>query len=145
MMNWGHKIIAVFVVFVSLVLFAVYTATNHPTDLVAEDYYNQELKYQNRIDKLNRVASNDYHITVEQTNDFIEFIFPEELDLNVVAGTITFFRPSDENKDREASIVLDSNGIMRFSKSQLFKGKYKILIEWEMMNKEFFQESEIYI
>ena len=44
--NWGHKIIIVYGVFVLGTLFMVYQSTLQKFDLVQNDYYAAELKYQ---------------------------------------------------------------------------------------------------
>ncbi len=144
-MNWGHKIIIVFAIFVSLVMFAVYTATKHRTDLVAEDYYRQELMYQDKIDKINRAITNDYLIEINDQGKFIQFVFPEEVDLTQLNGQIVFFRPSDEMQDKVMNIDLDNHHGMQVSKSHLNSGRYKIMIDWSLAGEEYYQEKELFV
>ena len=56
-LNWGFGIIVAFVSFIGFILFFVITMSSdkkYSYDLVATDYYNQELKFQNKIDGLKR-------------------------------------------------------------------------------------------
>ena len=45
-MNWGYKIILVYVLFVAGIVFLVVRSSMENTDLVTSDYYEKELKYQ---------------------------------------------------------------------------------------------------
>ena len=144
-MNWGHKIVIVFAVFVSLVMFAIYTATNHRTDLVAEDYYSRELKYQERIDQLNRTISKNYLAEIEDIGQSLNVVFPFEAHEMNIQGRIVFFRPSDQKKDRIFPIKLDSNHSMRVNKEVLHKGRYKVQIEWQLAEEAYFQETEVFV
>ena len=47
-MNWGNRIILVFVCFIAFILSMVTRAFQQDFDLVAEDYYAQELNYQKK-------------------------------------------------------------------------------------------------
>ena len=45
-MNWGYKILTVYIIFIAGILFLVFKSSNQNQDLVTKDYYEQELKYQ---------------------------------------------------------------------------------------------------
>jgi hypothetical protein len=53
-MNWGNKLLLVFVVFASGISFLVYRCMKTPVDLVSSDYYKDELVYQQVIDAAKR-------------------------------------------------------------------------------------------
>ena len=50
-MNWGYKILMVYVIFIAGILLLVFKSSSQNQDLVTEDYYEQELKYQQKIDE----------------------------------------------------------------------------------------------
>ena len=50
-MNWGNSIILTFVLFASFVIYLVVQTFRASTDLVAEDYYAQEINYQQKIEQ----------------------------------------------------------------------------------------------
>jgi len=56
-MNWGTKILIVYVVFIAGILLMVFKSSIQKTDLVTTDYYAKELKYQEKIDEMNRVSA----------------------------------------------------------------------------------------
>jgi len=50
-MNWGNKLVLVFIVFGAFIGYLVYQAVNTKYDLVSKDYYKDELRYQEKIDR----------------------------------------------------------------------------------------------
>ena len=56
-MNWGYKILAVYLVFVAGIVVMVYKSSTQKIDLVTTDYYAKELKYQERIDAVKRTTA----------------------------------------------------------------------------------------
>ena len=56
-MNWGYKILFVYIAFVAGILAMVFGSSSQKVDLVTPDYYAKELKYQDKIDELGRVAA----------------------------------------------------------------------------------------
>ena len=59
-LNWGKSILAVYIGFVLLMVFMVYIASRQDFDLVAKDYYQQEIAYQTKIDaNKNQINSNN--------------------------------------------------------------------------------------
>ena len=43
-MNWGYKIVLVYIVFITGIVTLVYKSSAQNQDLVVNDYYEQELK-----------------------------------------------------------------------------------------------------
>ena len=55
--SWGKAIFLVMTAFVLLMASFMYRAAFNQEELVAENYYEQEIKYQQQIDKLNRTGA----------------------------------------------------------------------------------------
>lgn len=53
--NWGKGIVLVYSLFVLGILYLVYQSKQQKLDLVYDDYYAQELMFQNQIDATQRV------------------------------------------------------------------------------------------
>jgi predicted dehydrogenase len=51
-MNWGYKIMLVYLVFISGMLFMAFKSSEQDIELVTEDYYAKELVYQQKIDEI---------------------------------------------------------------------------------------------
>ena len=56
-MSWGWKIVVLYGLFVMMTLSMVFYFMGHDVDLVAKDYYRQEIEYQDQIDKIENARS----------------------------------------------------------------------------------------
>ncbi len=93
--NWGTGIFIVITMFIlAVVAFLIYTS-NLDIKLVEDNYYDKELAYQDRIDKLNNTASLPWKINVEQEPGIIIIQFPILKPPVAPEGTLLLYRPSD--------------------------------------------------
>lgn len=143
-LHWGNYIAIFFTCFVVFILFLVYKTFSINTELVTEDYYAKEIAYQQKIDKLANTQRQHAAVKIIQTEDSIQFFFPEQYADSNVSGKIRLYRPSDLSKDLELPILL-SNRRQNFSKSFLSKGSYVVHIDWEGNATPFYTEEKIYI
>jgi len=143
-MNWGHKITLVFIAFVGLMAYMVYQSFQVNIDLVTEDYYQEELKYQQTIDKMKNTRQLGQRISFKQENQQLIVQFPDlfEKELN---GEINLFRPSDARFDVNTKITLDQNHRQSISTAELAKGYYKVKLDWKDGSKAYYHEESIYI
>ena len=85
--NWGTAIVIAFVCFISFIMyFVISMSTNkkYEHDLVVEDYYQQELKFQSDIDKETNSKSLETNVSWTKTAEGIQITFPKDLDIKKV-------------------------------------------------------------
>jgi hypothetical protein len=143
-LNWGLGLVIGYLCFAILMSTLVIKSFNQNSDLVHEDYYGEELKYQDRINRGVESLSLKGKIICDKTSDEIIIKFPKEMEEKNVHGDILFFRPSDKNKDVKTNLNL-IHGEQRFPIQQFSKGLYKIQINWEASEKKYFNEETIII
>jgi nitrogen fixation protein FixH len=143
---WPVGIILAFVLFISGVLFAVFRSYGEETPLVAENYYQQELDYQQQINR---------EITTKQLNKFIAFRYQPDgkvLDLGYpldtaaskpVSGTVHFYRPSDDKLDFTRDVQPDAQGVQRFTLTDLQRGAWRVRVTWKEGALEFYDETNL--
>jgi hypothetical protein len=56
-MSWGTKIAFLYLSFATMIGVMVYKSVTQSVDLVAPNYYEQELKYQDKIDGINKIRN----------------------------------------------------------------------------------------
>ena len=76
-MNWGYKILIVYAVFVTGIVFMVYKSSNEKMDLVTADYYGKELKFQQQIDETKRTDALSEEVRYEVKNNRLLIYFPK--------------------------------------------------------------------
>lgn len=140
-MNWGYKIALFFVAFVSFMLFMLYKCIQQDFDLVAPDYYAQELVYQKQIDQQNNVLELSQKPTWELQQDHFVLTFPNQLK----EGQIRFFRPSDDQLDFTEALDLDAQQQQQISLNKFQKGIYKVQLSWSDQSKDYYIEKPILI
>ena len=137
-------IYAIFVLI--LVVFVIFSSFNS-VDLVSRDYYAQELKYQQHIDRVERTQQQNNNILFkyDQSSQLLELQFPADLSPNDIKGKIVFFRPSDANLDHthEISPSADSKQILKTDAIQ--SGLWRVKIFWQVNKMEYYNETVIYI
>ncbi len=139
------RIAIVFVVFLSFIISMVsYTATLD-TDLVAEDYYQQEVNYQETIDAKKNGAELKNSIVVQQDENLLSIHFPEKIDFNGMVGTVHFYHPKYVKYDVEKPLILTNNNSQIFNKKELKKGNYTIKIKWQNNGESYQIEKAYYV
>ena len=89
-MNWGNKLVLVFIVFAALIFTLVYKAVNTKFDLVSKDYYKDELRYQEKIDGIHK-ANTLSSVAITQNNSTVTLALPKEMNGEIVAGEAWFY------------------------------------------------------
>ncbi len=141
-MNWGWKIVVLYSAFVMMTLFMVVYFMRQNVDLVADDYYKQEIEYQDHIDKISNTRSLKEPIGYEYSNEHrtIKLIFPRLHIEHGIKGKIHFYRPANANEDKEFDVQVKESGEQIISISSLSRGLWKIKIGWSSGGKEYFDE-----
>ncbi|MEO8413173.1 MAG: FixH family protein [Ginsengibacter sp.] len=141
-MNWGYKILLVYAVFVSGILFLVFKSSSQKIDLVTTDYYGKELKYQQQIDETNRANVLSEPVKYEITgNRFIVF-FPKDFSGKKITGDVLLYCPSDEDKDLKQSFsTRDAPVIVPLQTMQ--KGLYELHLSWQADGVSYYFEEKV--
>jgi hypothetical protein len=144
-MNWGWKIVVLYSAFVVMTLSMVVYFMRQKVDLVADDYYKQEIEYQDQIDKISNAKALKEPIGYgyDMKNRTIKLSFPQAHLTQELRGKINFYRPANADEDKEFDIRPEASGAQIISVSDLNKGLWKIKIYWTAGGKEFFDEKVV--
>ena len=144
-MKPNHLIILSFVLFIGYILFLVYKTFGVKDDLVAEDYYNQEIQFQQTIDQKRTTLNDSIDVVYSMNSEDIVFdFFQRHTKSTHVKGTISFLRPSAVELDQSFPFE-SSNGSYHILKSKLHTGLYIVKVKWMQNNKAYLKEEQIYI
>lgn len=142
-MNWGTKIAFLYLSFATMIGVMVYKSVTQSVDLVAPNYYEQELKYQDKIDGINNLKAQSNAIFIDQKEANVTFSFSKEM--GTPRGRILFFKPDNAASDFETEIKTDNEGFQTIETKDLTKGTYLVKIDWKIGDKKFFKEERISI
>ncbi|MFD2564367.1 FixH family protein [Aquimarina rubra] len=145
--NWGTAIVLVFIGFISFILYFVVrmnTEKKFEHDLVTEDYYKQELAFQEEINAEENGNALENNVKVKKIAEGLLVTFPKDKNYTKLSGTISLYRPSNKKLDFEIPITLQSSEIL-IPKNQLIEGRWNIMVNWEYDNISYlFKESFTY-
>lgn len=143
-MNWGWSIVLAFSLFGAFITALVVRSFQETIDLVSEDYYQQELGYQQQINKMTNNQALPVPLTFSQQTRQLVVQFPAE-PAEEVQGEIQLFRPSDARSDRTVTIALNPARQQIIATDRLVKGRYKIKVDWTNGGAAYYTEETIYI
>jgi hypothetical protein len=141
-MNWGYKILFVYIAFVAGILLMVFKSSIQKRDLVTEDYYAKELKYQERIDAEKRTQVLSASVKYEIINRQLLISFPKEFSGKTISGTILLYCPSDNNKDFEQPFSTAA-GTFTMQLPVKNKGSHKVQISWKADSNSYYFENKL--
>ncbi len=143
--NWGVGIVIAFVAFIGFILVLVIrmsTEDRFSHDLVVEEYYKQELGFQDEIDAQKNANDMNQHIKLQETNKGLEIIFPPKLKTKDISGNVYMYRPSSKVLDFEIPLQLEENKML-ISKDKLLKGKWKFSMKWKIDGENFMYKEDL--
>lgn len=144
-MNFGGKIIILYLSFVGLILTLVFMSYGQKVELVSADYYAQEINFQQKINATNNEKSlSGASITHSINGNSVILKIDSVLLTNDFNGTVTFFRPSDSSKDFQLKMNFVNNEQIIDSK-KLIHGAYKLQLSWTSNQKNYFKEEVLFI
>jgi hypothetical protein len=144
-MTWGNKILIVFIAFGSMISYMVYRCMKTPVNLVSEQYYKDELAYQDVIDGTRRANALSSGVELAETGTGIRVQLPREMLGKVVTGTIFFYCPADVARDRQVDIRMDGTGVQEIARGVVPAGHYTVKVSWKTVGLNYFSQEPFVI
>lgn len=142
-LNWGNSIAIFFSLFVVFILFMVYKATTVNHDLVSDNYYLDELKYQDVIDGMNNFNATGSRLGIDQKENGIILSIPEKTLKGFDSGSVILQRPSNQNLD--LSLPWNGKKEVFIASDQLVAGKYKFILNWTSAGLPFHVQRDYFV
>lgn len=142
-MNIGHWIVLSFVLFASFIGVLVGVCMKEDISLVSDNYYQEELAYQQQIDRIQNTAELKAKPSIKIVENHLELRF-EELSA-VERGELKLFCPSNSKMDRKFRLSPSPEHILVFDLGTVQHGIYKAKMSWSMDGKDYYQEETLYL
>lgn len=141
-LNWGHKLILVFLLFGGMMSTLVYKSVKTNYDLVSKEYYKDEIAYQQVIDGTALSNKLDGKLEVFSRDEEIIVQLPEAMKNEEVNGTVWFYYAPDAKRDRKIDLTKREQAIP----SSLFApGSYLVKVNWESKGLRYYSEKKFQI
>jgi nitrogen fixation protein FixH len=141
--NWGTGIFLVYTLFAVVLFWFVYQSTKHDHSLVVDNYYEQDLQYQQQFERMQRANSLSAPVKVQfdQSLASVVISFPEEV--SAAQGSIHFYRPSDQRFDFRVDLAVDEAHRQLVPVQAKLGGRWIVKILWEEDGREYYVERDL--
>lgn len=142
-MSWSKAIILTFILFAGFIGTLVYQMCRQRVDLVRDDYYQDEIAYQQHIDRVDNAArlNTPWTVTYLEERQQVVFTLPDSLR----RGEITFYRPADRLQDRRVPIPEIHPIRQVVSTETMGRGYWRVKLTWTDGRREFYTENELFL
>jgi hypothetical protein len=142
--SWGTSIVLVMTAFAIMMATFMFRAYQAQEELVTDNYYEQEIRYQQQIDKLDNVSKLGGALTMDVSGDDLVITFPEAVKDQRITGELYLQRPSDARADDRINFTV-VNGELIVPMAHRMKGLYHAKMEWSIGDQEFLSQQRIYV
>jgi len=143
---WPVGLVIFFILFVSYIVGFVIFASRQKMDLVRADYYDQEIRFQQQIDRIQRSqpvlarAAIDY----DRLRQAVTVSLPD-IPQKGVTGVITLYRPSDAGMDSNVPLDLNDIGSQSIDMRSMKPGLWKVRVQWKAAGADFYFEKPVVV
>ena len=131
-------------VFVAGSLLLVGKSSSQKMDLVTTDSYDKELKYQEKIDAMNRVSRLSADVQYAIIGNKLSIVFPKDFAGKKMESEVALYCPSDEDKDIRHNFSMKDAPVI-VSMNANTKGNYELQLTWEADGKSCYFEKKLLI
>lgn len=142
---WPWSLMAFFAVLLSTIAGFVVFAVRQNQELVRPDYYEQELRHEAQMDRVQRTRALGGQVSLGFTDGILSVALPVSHAARGVTGTVRLYRPSDARLDREMTLAPDASGHQTLDVRPIQSGLWKAAVQWTVGGVEYFHEAPIVI
>jgi hypothetical protein len=142
---WPLGICLTFLLFFSGMATVVVIATTHRDSLVSENYYEQELKFQDQINSAARAAQSGASVNYDATAGRIVIALPAAARAQNLSGQIELYRPSAAGLDRQFKLQPDASGRQLLDAKALPAGPWEVRVAWNAGGQDYFLNEKIVV
>lgn len=143
-MNWGKGLALAMICFAGMMAYFLVRASQNPEPLISENYYEQELKFSQRIHDETRTLALAEKVRMVATRDRISVTFPGEVKDRALHGELSLLRADVDGEDR--SVVINGAVDGRFEEGvNLRPGRYIAQLEWRADSVRYYSEEQLIV
>jgi len=144
---WPIGVITACALFVAGTAALIVVACCQRMDLVTPDYYEQELRFQGQIDRVERTrsAAAQASVAYDVAAQSITIFLPPDHARPPITGRIELYRPSAAGLDRAVKLEPDARGVQRLDAAGLAPGLWKVRVSWTAAEQDYYLEQKVVV
>lgn len=141
----GVTLTLVFFFFGTIALIVM--ACRQRVDLVTNNYYEDEIRYQKHIDRVERERHLETKATAayDSATQRVTISLPLHPVPGQVQGQIQLYRPSDASADENYELKPDANGAQIIDASRLEQGLWRVKVSWSASGEDYYFDQKIIV
>jgi hypothetical protein len=130
--SWGHGVVIALFAFIVFILSMLFLFPNGQknSEMVTDNYYEEELQYQDVIDAKKRADNLQEKPTYSQNTSGIKIVFPKGYDNSNTTVKFVLNRTDDQNLDIKKSEQLNADQSILIPAKVLKTGNYTLRLTW---------------
>ena len=130
--SWGHGVVIALLAFIVFILSMMFLFPNGQknSEMVTDNYYEEELKYQDVIDAKKKADDLQEKPVYSQDKNGIKITFPKDYDNSNTTVKFVLNRTDDQNLDIKKSVQLDAAKSFVIPSQILKVGNYTLRLTW---------------
>lgn len=143
---WPYGIVCFFALALTFIISFIVWCCHQREDLVANNYYDDEIRYQQEIDRFKRTEpiASQIEVAYDAREHNIVIKVPS-LSSQPPVGQIHLYRPADERLDQQLSLTPDDKGIQHLNAKTLAPGLWKVRLEWSVNGQDYLFDRSVVI
>jgi nitrogen fixation protein FixH len=125
----------------------IFFCNRYPADLVAPDYYEQEVRYQGQIERIQHARQRAHlaSVTYDANRKLIRIALPPGQDPGDATGSIQLYRPSAMDQDRQFNLKPGRDGVQTIQTANLRPGLWEVRVSWTVGRQDYFIDQRVFI
>lgn len=130
-LNWGHGLMIALGCFILFILFLIFIFPmgKQNAEMISNNYYEEELKYQDVIDAKNNAAKLEKTPIYKISSEGLLVTFPKTIKVDGNTVNFVLFRTEDSNLDVKKEVTLQHN-LFLIPAKVISKGSYTLKLKW---------------
>lgn len=143
---WPATIIAYFSIIICGVVALVVHSLKNKVELVRPDYYEQEVKYQDQIERIKRTKPFLAEIAISYKEQHLQVSLPDgHTSSDDFSGSVWIYRPSNVELDQKLELRSNPTSGPYNVESDLAPGLWRVKVDWQAGGKEYFFEDSFMV
>jgi hypothetical protein len=134
-MSFRNAVIVAMIAFVVFIGYMVFVITNESSELIAEDYYEQEQSLDADMAAEQRAANANYPLELKEENGLLHFTSKQKLPIEKLH--VSFMCYNNKGGDLELDLKVGSS----FPVAQLKKGNYAVDMRYQIQKRTYLQRT----
>lgn len=131
-LNWGHGLAIALGCFILFILFLIliFPMGKQNAEMISNNYYEEELQYQDVIDAKKNAAKLEEVPKYKSTSEGMLISFPASIKADENTVKFVLFRTDDSNLDVKKEVTLQHN-LFLIPAKVISKGSYTLKLKWK--------------